>query len=311
MFRSRHGWPPIAALIVLCFVLLAGCGGGMTNNNAGTASPASPAPPASPQPAKSGAPKIAVTYFPYAEHLFAIGQAGAVKGVVGLSSLKQFSVYDPFLRDGAIVDLGDEANLEKIIALNPDLIIASQFDEKIAEQLSKIAKTVTINTTLNWQETIVQVAAVVGEEAKAKQYIDGFNKKGSEIAALMEQSGQKGKTALFIMPWKKGFTYWSGSRMALYYDKLGFKPFDGMKNTGEITLEGIAELNPEYIFIGKDYTNSSEITLKDLETNPVWQGLNAVKNKKMFVVDTEILGPLAMGQSKGLDYVEKLMKAGK
>lgn len=308
MFGIRHGRSSIAVIIVLCFVLLAGCSGGAPGNNAGTASPA---PAASPQPAKSAAPKIAVTYFPYAEHLFAIGQAGSVKGVVGLSSLKQFSVYDPFLMDGAIVDLGDEANLEKIIALNPDLIIASQFDEKIAEQLSKIAKTVTINTSLNWQETIVQVAAVVGEEAKAKQYVDGFNKKGSEIATLMEQSGQKGKTALFVMPWKKGFTYWSGSRMALYYDKLGFKPFDGMKNTGEITLEGIAELNPEYIFIGKDYTNSSEITLKVLESNPVWQGLHAVKNKKMFVVDTEILGPLAMGQSKGLDYVEKLMKAGK
>jgi iron complex transport system substrate-binding protein len=63
---------------------------------------------------------------------------------------------------------------------------------------------------------------------------------------------------------------------------------------------------PEYIFIGKAYTNTSEVTLDSLNTNPIWNSLSAVKNKKMFVVDTEILGPLAMGQVKGLDYISKL-----
>nr|WP_283942844.1 ABC transporter substrate-binding protein [Paenibacillus konkukensis] len=169
-----------------------------------------------------------------------------------------------------------------------------------------LAKTVTVNATLNWQETIRGVAAAIGEEAKAEEYIQQFQKKQSEVAATMEKSGAKGKTALFIMPWKKSFTYWSGSRMALYYEKLGFKPFEGMSNVGEITLEGIGKLDPEYIFVGKDYTNSSEITLQDLETNPVWNSLAAVKNKKMFVVDTEILGPLAMGQFKGLTYMQQL-----
>ncbi|AET58001.1 hypothetical protein HPL003_06190 [Paenibacillus terrae HPL-003] len=31
--------------------------------------------------------RIVITYFPYAEHLFAIGEQDAVAGVVGLSSL--------------------------------------------------------------------------------------------------------------------------------------------------------------------------------------------------------------------------------
>ncbi|ULL15657.1 ABC transporter substrate-binding protein [Paenibacillus sp. H1-7] len=130
------------------------------------------------------------------------------------------------------------------------------------------------------------------------------------MAAMMEKSGAKGKTALFIMPWKKGFTYWSGSRMSLYYEKLGFKPFEGMQNVGEITLEGISKLNPEFLFIGKDYAHASEITLEDLAKDPVWNSLDAVKNKKMFVADTEILGPLAMGQWKGLDYMNQLFTSG-
>ncbi|KRF07992.1 hypothetical protein ASG89_16265 [Paenibacillus sp. Soil766] len=287
MFLLKKGWMLTFSILCVFAILAAGCGNGSTASS--TVTPASSsAAAATTAPVKKGPSKIVVTYFPYADHLFALGKADAVAGVVNLKSLQDFPVYD---------------------LLNPDLIIASDADQKDLEQLNKIAKTVTVKATLNWQETIRGVAAAVEEEAAAETYVNQFLNKQTEVSTVIEKSGVKGKTALFVMPWKKGFTYWSGSRMAIYYEKLGFKPFEGMKNVGEITLEGISELNPEYIFIGKDYTNSSEVTLDSLSQNPVWNSLSAVKNKKMFVVDTEILGPLAMGQVKGLDYMSKLFAA--
>lgn len=305
MFLLKKGWMFTFSILSVFAIFAAGCGNGGTASS--TVAPASSTTAAATTaPVPKGPSKIVVTYFPYADHLFALGKADAVAGVVNLKSLQDFPVYDTFLKGGKVANLGDKLDLEKIMALSPDLIIASDADEKDLEQLNKIAKTVTVKATLNWQETIRGVAAAVGEEAAAETYVNQFLSKQTEVAATMEKSGAKGKTALFIMPWKKGFTYWSGSRMAIYYEKLGFKPFEGMKNVGEITLEGITELNPEYIFIGKDYTNTSEVTLDSLNANPVWNSLSAVKNKKMFVVDTEILGPLAMGQVKGLDYMSKL-----
>ncbi|CAG7643516.1 hypothetical protein PAESOLCIP111_04489 [Paenibacillus solanacearum] len=304
MFKISYRWLYLFSIAVLCIAMITGCGSSAQNPGAKKESSPSASEPAG---AKSGAKRIVVTYFPYADHLFALGQAELVKGVVGLSSLQEFTVYDPFLKNGKIADLGTEANLEKIVALQPDLIIASQNESKIVDELSKIAKTVTVNATLNWQDTIKGVGAAIGEDAKVQAYIDQFVKKQNEVASKMDRSGLKGKTALFMMPWKKDFTYWSGSRMALYYEKLGFKPFDGLKNVGEITLEGISSLNPEYIFIGKDYSKASAISLDELAASPVWQSLDAVKNKRMFVVDTEILGPLAMGQYKGLEYMDQLV----
>lgn len=304
----------VMSMVVLCVALLAGCGSrSLPQSSSGANTAPSGSNPAQDREAapKPGPKKIAVMYFPYAEHLFAIGRADAVKGVVGLKSLRQFSVYDPYVSGDRIIDLGDQANLEKIMEMNPDLIIASQFEEQIVEQLSKIAKTVTVNTNLDWQETIKQVAALIDEEAKAQAYIDNFRKKQAEVTAVMEQSGQHGQTALFMMLWKNGFNYWGNPRMSLYYDKLGFKQPGELKNIGQIDLEGVSQMNPDYIFIGNDYTNASEISMKELETNPVWQALGAVKNKKVFIVDTEILGPLAMGQYKGLEFMEKLMKSAK
>lgn len=254
---------------------------------------------------------VAITYFPYADHLLAIGEMPEKLGVVGLSSLKNFPVYDPFTKDGRIIDLGNTANLEKVLEMSPDVIIAWEDDDKIYEQLAKIADTIVIPSSENWQDTITQVAAVMGREDAAQVYIDRYNAKLQEVAAAMEKSGEKGKTALFMMTWGKGFSYYGGKRMEPYYKDMGFKPFDSLGDWGEISLEGVSELNPDYIFVGEDFTNSAEMTLKELEANPVWNSLNAVKNKKLFVVDTEIVGPLAMGQSKGLELIGEIMGEGK
>lgn len=251
--------------------------------------------------------KVAVTYFPYADHLFAIGEQDVVAGVVGLKSLQNFPVYDAYTKQDKIADLGDTASMESILALDPDVIIAWEDDEKIYDQLSKIAPTILIRQSENWQDTIGKVAAVVGEEAKAEQYIADYNAKLDALAAKMDETGAKGKTAIFMMTWGKGFNYYGGVRMEPYYDRLGFAKFDHMKDWAEISLEGVAGINPDYIFLGEDFTGAAELTLDALADNPVWNGLKAVKNGNLYPIDTEIVGPLAMGQSKGLDVIGQIM----
>ncbi|PYI54634.1 ABC transporter substrate-binding protein [Paenibacillus flagellatus] len=313
-------------MLVLILLALSACGGKPPATSSGASETGnSPSGQAQPAPGPSSAfpkkivhakgetvlerkpQKVAILYFPYADHLFAIGEQQAVAGVVGLSSLRNFPVYEPFVKDGRIADLGDQANLENILALEPDVIIAWEQDEKIVDDLAKIADTIVIPQSENWQDTITKVAAVLGEEEKAQRYIDQYNAKLDRLAAKMETSGEKGKSAIFMMTWGNGFNYYGGVRMQPYYDKLGFRRFDGMKDWGEISLEGVSAIDPDYLFVGEDFTRTAQMTLKQLETNPVWTSLKAVRSGKLIVVDTEIVGPLAMGQSKGLDVIEKTM----
>nr|WP_257721147.1 ABC transporter substrate-binding protein [Paenibacillus sp. IHB B 3084] len=249
-----------------------------------------------------------MTYFPYAEHLFAIGEQDAVSGVVGLSSLQNFKVYQPYTSQNKIQNLGDKINLERILALQPDLIIISDQDEALYDQLSKIAKTIIVPGSENWQDTITKVAAPLAEEQKAEQYIQDYNHKLDQLASDLDKKGQKGKIAIFMMTWDKGFYYFAGPRMEPYYKHLGFKGWESMENNSQISLEGISKIDPDYIFVGEDYTKKTATSLKELETNPVWKGLKAVRNKHMYVVGTEIVGPLAMGQSKGLDTIRNILE---
>ncbi|ANY66775.1 ABC transporter substrate-binding protein [Paenibacillus sp. BIHB 4019] len=252
--------------------------------------------------------KVAITYFPYADQLFAIGEQDVVSGVVGYKSLKAFPAYESFLQGDAVADLGDQVDLEKLMALEPDVIIASDGDEQTYEQLAKIGKTVVIAQTENWQDTIVKIAEVIGEEGKAQQYIDSYNAKLNEVAAMAENTGVQGKQAIFMMMWSKGFYYFGGIRLSPYYDGIGFSKFKNMQDWGEINLEGVSEIDPDYIFVAEDYTGTAELTMKDLEENAVWNSLKAVKDGHVYVVNTEIVGPLAMGQSNGLDFMQKLLK---
>ncbi|MDO3681470.1 ABC transporter substrate-binding protein [Paenibacillus ehimensis] len=252
--------------------------------------------------------KIVVTYFPYADHLYAIGEESVVSGVVGLQSLRNFPVYDAYTKEGGAKDLGSEANIEKLLDLKPDVIIGWGEDAKIYDELSKIAPTVLIPESENWQDTIGKVAEVIGEEDKAQQYVKDYNDKLLKLAGKFEQTGVKGKTAIFMMTWGKGFNYYGGVRMEPYYKGLGFAKFDGMKDWGEISLEGVGAVDPDYIFLGKDFTGKAEMTLKELEKSAVWNSLTAVKTGKLFIIDTEIVGPLAMGQMKGLEVMESIMQ---
>ncbi|AET58002.1 ABC transporter substrate-binding protein [Paenibacillus terrae HPL-003] len=45
--------------------------------------------------------------------------------------------------------------MERILAIQPDLIIISDQDEALYDQLSKIAKTIIVPMSENWQDTIM------------------------------------------------------------------------------------------------------------------------------------------------------------
>lgn len=65
-----------------------------------------------------GPATIVVTYFPYADHLIALGQVDRLAGVVNLKSLQNFKVYDSYLESGNIVDLGSKSRQSILLHLS-------------------------------------------------------------------------------------------------------------------------------------------------------------------------------------------------
>ncbi len=57
-----------------------------------------------------------------------------------------------------------------------------------------------------------------------------------------------------------------------------------VKAQEKISFEKLAELNPDYIFLQYETTeNKNPKVLEEIESNPIWQSMNALRKKRKYL----------------------------
>lgn len=201
-------------------------------------------------------------------------------------------------------DLGTDVNLEKLLAMEPDLILATTANEKIYEQLEEIAPVIVFDVNLmfgDWQTSTREVAKVVGEEAAAEAFIDDLI---AQINQAKDELSVDGKTVGFLRLWSNTIYSMGVSSCAAYYDKdngLGLEiPTDWPEEIGELPLEALTEINPDYIFISNA---EDEAYMAELNKNSVWKSLTAVKEGHVYSIDISALSGGALAAKYGVQVV--------
>jgi ferric citrate transport system substrate-binding protein len=235
---------------------------------------------------KSKPQRIVVLELSFADNLLAFG----VKPV-GMAR-DRLPSYFTELANVPVVGLRASPSLEQILALKPDLIIADTGRHKaIFEQLQRIAPTIAFNSMSGtYDELLVQVtkiASVVGATEEAKTLLEQqarlfekakiLTKKGASIITGIIGTG----TAT------PGFTTASsGTLMGSMFEKLGrFVPtkMQGASAWYAVSLEGLVALNPSALVFMLFSEDKPAFEL--YKQNPLWERLDAVKNKRVYVVD--------------------------
>jgi ABC-type Fe3+-citrate transport system substrate-binding protein len=182
-----------------------------------------------------------------------------------------------------------ELNLEAILALEPDLILADlSRNQEIYGQLSKIAPTAVFDSYYGeYDETLEQfqkIAALVGQPALAKEQLAAhtqlFEKAknatskdaGPLVAAVVTDTGF----------WVQSTDTFMGSLM----ERLGRdNPVSPQAGEGiyQLSLEGLAAINPASILVVR--TPGEPNVLSEWEKGSVWDSLTAVKDDRVYTVD--------------------------
>ncbi|MCS7460052.1 ABC transporter substrate-binding protein [Paenibacillus doosanensis] len=309
--------------IVFLVSILAGCAG---TSNSGTAGSPNTAAPAS-ETDKSGTSgqeaakwprtyvdalgrevvlekkpeKVALLFFRNFEHLFLLGESPVA--ATDINVLSEWESLAPY-KNNAIEDLGSIAspNIEKLLAVDPDLIIAvSNRYESYGGKLDQIAPVITVDSNENnWQGALREYGKIFGKEQKAEDEI-------ARIEAFVAQSRERltaynDKTFGVTMLGDK--QYWAFTTQFVFNKDsgLGLNPpsqyVDMSKKGEQISLEGLATMNPDYMFVADLGGSSQKLKgyLKNLESDSVWNSLHAVKNKHMYPLDSSIAagGPLGI-----------------
>jgi iron complex transport system substrate-binding protein len=295
--------------------VIAGCGG---NQQGGVASQ-----PTTPQPAQEqaaeqqdvrvvqhamgtteikGTPQRVVTLFQGAT------DAALLLGVKPVGAVESW-IEQPwyhYIRDRmeGVTNLGSEnqPNLEEIVALNPDLIIASKTrHEKIAQQLSAIAPTVMTEEVHLWKDTLHLSAEALNKTEEEQKFLTEW---GQKVAEFKSKMGDKLKLEAGIVDFRVDHAriVYTGFS-ALVLDELGIaRPASQRGEEWGVQLtskENIPQMDADIIF---DQTSTSRndgrLDLrKEWSEHPLWKNLKAVKNNRVFEVDTAVWnngsGPLA------------------
>lgn len=196
---------------------------------------------------------------------------------------------------------------EAIIALKPDVVIASGHNREGKEDPFKVLKeagipVVYIPTSESMDgiyEDINFLAKLTKTEKKGTEMVDGMKKEVNKIKAIGNTIKDK-KTVYFeIGSGSKLYSFGNDTFLNSLLNIVGAKNiFEDQKGWISPSEESIIKANPDVILTNESYIkDATELIAK----RPGWNTINAVKNKEIFLVDQN-------ASSRGSQYVINALK---
>ncbi|WP_310499327.1 iron-siderophore ABC transporter substrate-binding protein [Paenibacillus qinlingensis] len=304
--------------LLLCFVIfLSACasnstqssnnaGTGTTTNPAATATPSVPAAPVTIQHLKGEMTlkevpkKIVVLDVQFADQMLALGFKPT-----GSVIAETDNGLPPYLGDkmSNIPLLGTylEPNMEAIVGLEPDLIIATDAHNKIYDNLVKIAPTIVLQRTEDWQTVLLKFGQILNKQQEAQQIVTNYKQKVSDLKTTLAKK-MNGQTVALVRPRDKLIRLQTTAHRTsqILYNDLGLTPPQMSVNAKEtsvmISFEVLPELNADHMFLLQDETNL-ELTTQ-FQNTPIWKNLKSVKDNHVYSENTAqwigYYGPIAI-----------------
>ncbi|ALS75670.1 ABC transporter substrate-binding protein [Planococcus rifietoensis] len=214
--------------------------------------------------------------------------------------------YEPYL-DG--VEEVSEENLEKIIELDPDLIIGYSTLQNV-DKLEQIAPTVTFTYgKVDYLTQHLEIGKLLNKEDEAQAFVDDFKKRaqaaGEEIKA---EIGEDATVSVIENFDKQLYVYgdnW-GRGTEILYQEMGLNMPEKVKEMAltdgyyALSQEVLPEYMGDYVIFSKDSEQDNSFQETDL-----YQNTPAVKNDQVFEADAK---KLYFNDPISLDYQLELFQ---
>ncbi|RAL22073.1 iron-hydroxamate ABC transporter substrate-binding protein [Thermoflavimicrobium daqui] len=183
-------------------------------------------------------------------------------------------------------------SLEKLLKLDPDLIVTFSNDKNI-KKLSEIAPTVVFTyEKYNYLEQHIEIGKLVGKEKEARAWVDQWKEKSKIESEKVKKVIGKEATAMVMEKFGKDMyiygTNW-GRGTEVIYQALGLKlPKKVQQDVvgpgyKAISAEVIPEYAGDYIFVGEGANNAENSFMK----TDVWKGIPAVQKNRVIRFDSK------------------------
>ncbi|MEQ2528654.1 iron-hydroxamate ABC transporter substrate-binding protein [Robertmurraya yapensis] len=224
------------------------------------------------------------------KRVVALANAGFVMAldvnIVGVDSWSKANKrYEPYIKDA--VEVSDES-LEKIIELEPDLILALPTSKNL-DKLAEIAPTVTYTYgKVDYLTQHIEIGKLLNKEDEARAWVDDFKaragKAGEEVRAKI---GEDATVSVMENYAKELYVFgdnW-GRGTEILYQEMKLKMPEKVKEMAlkegyyALSAEVIPEYAGDYMILSSDGADNS---FKETES---YKNIPAVKNNRVFEAD--------------------------
>ena len=210
-------------------------------------------------------------------------------------------------------------NVEKVIEAKPDLVIAYKgMNDKFVSSFEENGIPVIVLEMRTYDQvkhTVEVFGQITGNVDKAKLLNEDMDKKIAQIKAKLSE--EKKRIAILHSTSQNVTVQLEGSIAGSAAEILGFDniakgttPLENNPTSAPYSLETLVSANPDVIFVtsmGKLETIKKSM-MQNVESNPAWQTLPAVKAKNVYFLPQEmfLLSP-GIHYPEAIEYMAKLV----
>lgn len=203
---------------------------------------------------------------------------------------------------------GIEFNLEKIISLQPDLVLShGSVSESVAaglQQLKDVGITVvTIPEAENFEETydvITQVGVIMNKSEQAENIVAEMKNQVAEIQEKVSKVEKQRSVYLEISDEPEIYTAGTGTFIQEIFDMLNIKNSATNKGWYQTSSEAIIKENPDVILVMYDYVPN---IVEKVKKRTGFQTISAVKNNRVVQISEDEISRTGPRLAQGLENV--------
>jgi len=239
------------------------------------------------------------------EILFALGLDEEIVGVT------EFCNYPPEAKSKEKIGGYSNPNLEKIVSLKPDLILADYGNPiKGIKQIESLGYTlVGLNpkTIEDILRNIKLVGKITGKTKEASELISNMKERLNSVEERVRNLDEDEKVRVLYVIWYKPlWTAGSGTFIDELIKKAGgINIASELSGYKQMSLEKVIEKNPQVIVVGesKDQPN----LVKTVKEETTLFGTDAFRNNRIYTIDTDIVSRSGPRIVDALEQLAKLL----
>ncbi|TWH45529.1 ABC transporter substrate-binding protein [Sporomusa sp. KB1] len=228
------------------------------------------------------------------EVLTMLGAGDKIKATVDIKGARPWLyIVNPAMNDAQIVFTPQDVNIEELMKTKPDIVFISK-NNVIATRLKAIGIPVVqlfFTDFAGLKDCFRTTGTILGPEAKAKAdaYIAYLDEKMAKIKAVTDPISQEQRPkVLHINSWNPLLIDGTNTIIDNWIEVAGGTnaALDVKGNMKPVTMEQVMVWNPDVIIVSSNALPIEPDGTRNIHMimdNPVWQGIKAVQNKKVYV----------------------------